>query len=316
MKFDNLGLVVIDEQHRFGVEQRARMWTKNSRPPHVLVMTATPIPRTLAMTLYGDLDVSVIDELPPGRKPILTRHLYDSQRMKLFGFLRSEIARGRQVYVVYPLIKESEKMDYKDLYDGFETMSREFPLPQYRLSVVHGKLPAEEKEEGMRAFREGTTQIMVATSVIEVGVDVPNATVMVIESAERFGLSQLHQLRGRVGRGGEQSYCILMSGDRLSREARARLDAMVETNDGFRLSELDLKLRGAGDIGGTQQSGTAFELKIASLAKDAAVVEYARCAAEEILAADPSLTLPENALLARLKERYVNRGETDFGMIS
>mgnify|MGYP002575208749 CR=1 FL=1 len=316
VKFDNLGLVVIDEQHRFGVEQRARMWTKNSRPPHVLVMTATPIPRTLAMTLYGDLDVSVIDELPPGRKPILTRHLYDSQRMKLFGFLRSEIARGRQVYVVYPLIKESEKMDYKDLYDGFETMSREFPLPQYRLSVVHGKLPAEEKEEGMRAFREGTTQIMVATSVIEVGVDVPNATVMVIESAERFGLSQLHQLRGRVGRGGEQSYCILMSGDRLSREARARLDAMVETNDGFRLSELDLKLRGAGDIGGTQQSGTAFELKIASLAKDAAVVEYARRAAEEILAADPSLTLPENALLARLKERYVNRGETDFGMIS
>ena len=316
VKFDNLGLVVIDEQHRFGVEQRARMWTKNSRPPHVLVMTATPIPRTLAMTLYGDLDVSVIDELPPGRKPILTRHLYDSQRMKLFGFLRSEIARGRQVYVVYPLIKESEKMDYKDLYDGFETMSREFPLPQYRLSVVHGKLPAEEKEEGMRAFREGMTQIMVATSVIEVGVDVPNATVMVIESAERFGLSQLHQLRGRVGRGGEQSYCILMSGDRLSREARARLDAMVETNDGFRLSELDLKLRGAGDIGGTQQSGTAFELKIASLAKDAAVVEYARRAAEEILATDPSLTLPENALLARLKERYVNRGETDFGMIS
>lgn len=316
VKFDNLGLVVIDEQHRFGVEQRARMWTKNSRPPHVLVMTATPIPRTLAMTLYGDLDVSVIDELPPGRKPILTRHLYDSQRMKLFGFLRSEIARGRQVYVVYPLIKESEKMDYKDLYDGFETMSREFPLPQYRLSVVHGKLPAEEKEEGMRAFREGMTQIMVATSVIEVGVDVPNATVMVIESAERFGLSQLHQLRGRVGRGGEQSYCILMSGDRLSREARARLDAMVETNDGFRLSELDLKLRGAGDIGGTQQSGTAFELKIASLAKDAAVVEYTRRAAEEILATDPSLTLPENALLARLKERYVNRGETDFGMIS
>ena len=235
VQFDNLGLVVIDEQHRFGVEQRARMWTKNSRPPHILVMTATPIPRTLAMTLYGDLDVSVIDELPPGRKPIVTRHLYDSQRMKLFGFLRREIARGRQVYVVYPLIKESEKMDYKDLYDGFETLSREFPLPEYRLSVVHGKLPPEEKNEGMRAFKEGETQIMVATSVIEVGVDVPNATVMVIESAERFGLSQLHQLRGRVGRGGEQSYCILMSGDKLSREARARLDAMVETTDGFRL---------------------------------------------------------------------------------
>lgn len=316
VKFDNLGLVVIDEQHRFGVEQRARMWTKNSRPPHVLVMTATPIPRTLAMTLYGDLDVSVIDELPPGRKPIITRHLYDSQRMKLFGFMRREIARGRQVYVVYPLIKESEKMDYKDLYDGFETMSREFPLPDYRLSVVHGKLSPEEKDEGMRAFRDGETQVMVATSVIEVGVDVPNATVMVIESAERFGLSQLHQLRGRVGRGGEQSYCILMSGDKLSREARARLDAMVETNDGFRLSELDLKLRGAGDISGTQQSGTAFELKIASLSKDAAVIEYARRVASGILAEDPSLTMPVNALLARLREKYVNQGGVDFGMIS
>lgn len=316
VKFDNLGLVVIDEQHRFGVEQRARMWTKNSRPPHILVMTATPIPRTLAMTLYGDLDVSVIDELPPGRKPIITRHLYDSQRMKLFGFMRREIARGRQVYVVYPLIKESEKMDYKDLYDGFETMSREFPLPDYRLSVVHGKLSPEEKDEGMRAFRDGETQIMVATSVIEVGVDVPNATVMVIESAERFGLSQLHQLRGRVGRGGEQSYCILMSGDKLSREARARLDAMVETNDGFRLSELDLKLRGAGDISGTQQSGTAFELKIASLSKDAAVIEYARRVASGVLAEDPSLSMPVNSLLARLREKYVNQGGVDFGMIS
>ena len=316
VQFDNLGLVVIDEQHRFGVEQRARMWTKNSRPPHILVMTATPIPRTLAMTLYGDLDVSVIDELPPGRKPIVTRHLYDSQRMKLFGFLRREIARGRQVYVVYPLIKESEKMDYKDLYDGFETLSREFPLPEYRLSVVHGKLPPEEKNEGMRAFKEGETQIMVATSVIEVGVDVPNATVMVIESAERFGLSQLHQLRGRVGRGGEQSYCILMSGDKLSREARARLDAMVETTDGFCLSELDLKLRGAGDINGTQQSGMAFDLKIASLARDGAIVEYARRTAEALLEQDPALARPEHVLLARLRSRYVNRGEVDFGMIS
>lgn len=316
VQFDNLGLVVIDEQHRFGVEQRARMWTKNSRPPHILVMTATPIPRTLAMTLYGDLDVSVIDELPPGRKPIVTRHLYDSQRMKLFGFLRREIARGRQVYVVYPLIKESEKMDYKDLYDGFETLSREFPLPEYRLSVVHGKLPPEEKNEGMRAFKEGETQIMVATSVIEVGVDVPNATVMVIESAERFGLSQLHQLRGRVGRGGEQSYCILMSGDKLSREARARLDAMVETTDGFRLSELDLKLRGAGDINGTQQSGMAFDLKIASLARDGVIVEYARRTAEALLEQDPTLARPEHVLLARLRSRYVNRGEVDFGMIS
>lgn len=316
VQFDNLGLVVIDEQHRFGVEQRARMWTKNSRPPHILVMTATPIPRTLAMTLYGDLDVSVIDELPPGRKPIVTRHLYDSQRMKLFGFLRREIARGRQVYVVYPLIKESEKMDYKDLYDGFETLSREFPLPEYRLSVVHGKLPPEEKNEGMRAFKEGETQIMVATSVIEVGVDVPNATVMVIESAERFGLSQLHQLRGRVGRGGEQSYCILMSGDKLSREARTRLDAMVETTDGFRLSELDLKLRGAGDINGTQQSGMAFDLKIASLARDGAIVEYARRTAEALLEQDPTLARPEHVLLTRLRSRYVNRGEVDFGMIS
>ena len=316
VQFDNLGLVVIDEQHRFGVEQRARMWTKNSRPPHILVMTATPIPRTLAMTLYGDLDVSVIDELPPGRKPIVTRHLYDSQRMKLFCFLRREIARGRQVYVVYPLIKESEKMDYKDLYDGFETLSREFPLPEYRLSVVHGKLPPEEKNEGMRAFKEGETQIMVATSVIEVGVDVPNASVMVIESAERFGLSQLHQLRGRVGRGGEQSYCILMSGDKLSREARARLDAMVETTDGFRLSELDLKLRGAGDINGTQQSGMAFDLKIASLARDGAIVEYARRTAEALLEQDPTLARPEHVLLARLRSRYVNRGEVDFGMIS
>lgn len=316
VRFDNLGLVVIDEQHRFGVEQRAKMWTKNSVPPHILVMTATPIPRTLAMTLYGDLDVSVIDELPPGRKPIQTRHLYDSQRMKMFGFLRSEIAKGRQVYVVYPLIKESEKMDYKDLYDGFETLSREFPLPGYRLSAVHGKMSAEEKNEGMRAFKEGETNIMVATSVIEVGVDVPNASVMVIESAERFGLSQLHQLRGRVGRGAQQSYCILMSGDRLSREARARLDAMVETNDGFRLSELDLKLRGAGDIGGTQQSGTAFELKIASLSRDAAVVEYARRVASGILAEDPLLGLPVNALLRQLRARYDGEDKVDFGMIS
>lgn len=316
VNFDNLGLVVIDEQHRFGVEQRAKMWTKNSRPPHVLVMTATPIPRTLAMTLYGDLDVSIIDELPPGRKPIMTRHLYDSQRMKLFGFIRREIARGRQVYVVYPLIKESEKLDYKDLYDGFETMSREFPLPEYKLSVVHGKLSSEEKNEGMRAFKEAETQIMVATSVIEVGVDVPNASVMVIESAERFGLSQLHQLRGRVGRGAEQSYCVLMSGDKLSREARARLDAMVETNDGFRLSELDLKLRGAGDMAGTQQSGTAFELKLASLSKDVAIIEYARRIAMGILESDPLLTQAGNALLARLRDRYVNQGNVDFGMIS
>ena len=316
VQFDNLGMVVIDEQHRFGVEQRSRMWTKNSVPPHVLVMTATPIPRTLAMTLYGDLDVSVIDELPPGRKPIDTRHLRDSQRMQLFGFLKREIAKGRQVYVVYPLIKESEKMDYKDLYDGYETFSREFPLPEYKLSVVHGQLPADEKNEGMRAFKDGETQIMVATSVIEVGVDVPNATVMVIESAERFGLSQLHQLRGRVGRGGEQSYCILMSGDKLSREARARLNAMVETNDGFRLSELDLQLRGAGDLGGTQQSGDTFDLKIASIAKDSDIVERARETAEHILDNDPQLRSPENVLLAKLKDKYMTHSNIDFGMIS
>ncbi len=239
VQFSNLGFVVIDEQHRFGVEQRARLWTKNLQPPHILVMTATPIPRTLAMTLYGDLDVSVIDELPPGRRPIKTFHYTDAARLKLFGFMRQEIAKGRQVYVVYPLIKESEAMDYKDLTDGYEAISRDFPLPQYVTAICHGKM----------------------TSVIEVGVDVPNATVMVIESAERFGLSQLHQLRGRVGRGAEQSYCILMSGEKLSRESRARLDAMCQTNDGFRLAELDLKLRGAGDINGTLQSGMAFDLK-------------------------------------------------------
>lgn len=316
VQFNNLGLVVIDEQHRFGVEQRARMWTKNRRPPHVLIMTATPIPRTLAMTLYGDLDVSVIDEMPPGRKPIQTKHIYDSQRMKLFGFMRSQIAKGRQVYVVYPLIKESEKMDYKDLYDGFETISHEFPLPEYKLSVVHGKMSSADKNEGMRAFKQGETQIMVATSVIEVGVDVPNATVMVIESAERFGLSQLHQLRGRVGRGDQQSYCVLVSGNKLSREARARLDAMVETTDGFRLSELDLKLRGAGDISGTQQSGTAFELKIASLAKDVKLIEFVRFVALEVLEVDSDLSLPENVLLAQLKMRYAAAGDVDYGMIS
>ncbi len=316
VQFANLGFVVIDEQHRFGVEQRARMWTKNMRPPHILVMTATPIPRTLAMTLYGDLDVSVIDELPPGRKPIVTRHLYDSQRLALYGFMKRQIEAGRQVYVVYPLIKESEKMDYKDLYDGYESISREFPLPKYCLSAVHGRMSAEEKEEGMRAFKNGETQIMVATSVIEVGVDVPNATVMVIESAERFGLSQLHQLRGRVGRGSEQSYCILMSGEKLSREARARIDAMVETNDGFRLSELDLKLRGSGDINGTRQSGMAFDLKIASLSRDTAIVELSRRVAEEVLTEDPRLEKHENLLLAKLRDRFSTSGDTDFGMIS
>lgn len=316
VRFSNLGYVVIDEQHRFGVEQRARLWTKNDVTPHILVMTATPIPRTLAMTLYGDLDVSTIDEMPPGRRPVVTRHFRESQRLRVFGFMRRQIAEGRQVYVVYPLIRESEKMDYNNLYEGFEAISREFPLPGYRISVVHGKMSAEDKNAGMKEFKEGATQIMVATSVIEVGVDVPNATVMIIESAERFGLSQLHQLRGRVGRGAEQSYCILMSGDKLSKEARARLGAMVETTDGFRLSELDLKLRGAGDLGGTQQSGTAFDLKIASLGRDGRIIESARKEAEAVLEADPSLSLPENGLLARLKERYSGRRDRDFGMIS
>ena len=273
VRFADLGFVVIDEQHRFGVEQRARMWTKNSQPPHILVMTATPIPRTLAMTLYGDLDVSVIDELPPNRRPIKTVHYYDSARLRLFGFMRQEIAKGRQVYVVYPLIKESESMDYKDLTDGFEAVSRDFPLPEYKVTVCHGQMKPEDKEESMRQFKEGEADILVATSVIEVGVDVPNATVMVIESAERFGLSQLHQLRGRVGRGGEQSYCILMSGEKLSKEARQRLAAMCETNDGFRLAELDLKLRGAGDINGTLQSGAAFDLKIANPTLDTQILQ-------------------------------------------
>lgn len=317
VQFSNLGFVVIDEQHRFGVEQRARMWTKNSQPPHILVMTATPIPRTLAMTLYGDLEVSVIDELPPNRKPITTRHMYDSQRLRLFSFMKSEIAKGRQVYVVYPLIKESEKMDYKDLYDGFESICRDFPLPEYRIGVVHGKMSSEDKNVAMDEFKRGVTNILVATSVIEVGVDVPNASVMVIESAERFGLSQLHQLRGRVGRGAAQSYCILMSGEKLSHEARARLDAMVETNDGFQLSELDLKLRGAGDIFGTRQSGMAFDLKIASLGKDGQIIELARRTAEKILDQDPTLSTPNNTLLAELRNRYVNHDNTiEYEMIS
>ena len=316
VQFANLGYVVIDEQHRFGVEQRAKLWTKNLQPPHILVMTTTPIPRTLAMTLYGDLEVSVIDELPPGRKPIRTFHYYDSARLRMFGFLREEIAKGRQVYIVYPLIKESEKMDYKDLYDGFESISRDFPLPQYRTTVCHGKMKNEDKEAAMEQFKRGEADILVATSVIEVGVDVPNATVMVIESAERFGLSQLHQLRGRVGRGGEQSYCILMSGDKLSKESRARLDAMCATNDGFELSELDLKLRGAGDIHGTQQSGDAFELNIANLATDTQIMQLTRDEAIAILDKDPKLEKAENALLAELRERHRKREKIDFSNIS
>ena len=316
VQFANLGYVVIDEQHRFGVEQRARLWTKNLQPPHILVMTATPIPRTLAMTLYGDLDVSVIDELPPGRQPIRTFHYTDAARLKLWGFLRRQIAAGRQVYIVYPLIKESETMDYKDLEDGFESVVRDFPLPDYRVTVCHGKMKPQDKEESMRQFKEHEADILVATSVIEVGVDVPNATVMVIESAERFGLSQLHQLRGRVGRGGEQSYCILMTGEKLSREARARLRAMCETCDGFRLAELDLKLRGAGDINGTQQSGVAFDLKIANPTLDADLLQTAREAAMALLDDDPTLARPEHAALKALRARHAGGAKFDFSMIS
>ncbi|MBQ8553008.1 MAG: ATP-dependent DNA helicase RecG [Alistipes sp.] len=316
VQFANLGYVVIDEQQRFGVEQRARLWTKNQQPPHILVMTATPIPRTLAMTLYGDLDVSVIDELPPGRQPIRTYHYTDAARLKLWGFLREQIAGGRQVYVVYPLIKESETMDYKDLEDGFESIVRDFPLPTYRVTVCHGKMKPQDKEESMRQFKDHEADILVATSVIEVGVDVPNATVMVIESAERFGLSQLHQLRGRVGRGGGQSFCILMSGEKLSREARQRLQAMCQTTDGFRLAELDLKLRGAGDINGTQQSGMAFDLKIANPTLDADLLQTAREAAIRVLATDPQLQKAENQPLRTLRERHSAGQRFDFSMIS
>lgn len=316
VQFSNLGYVVIDEQHRFGVEQRAKLWTKNLEPPHILVMTATPIPRTLAMTLYGDLEISVINELPPGRKPIRTYHYYDSSRLRMIGFIREQIELGRQVYVVYPLIKESEKMDYKDLYDGFESMSRDFPLPKYRITVCHGKMKPEDKDAAMAQFKRGQADILIATSVIEVGVDVPNATVMVIESSERFGLSQLHQLRGRVGRGAEQSYCILMTGDKLSKEGRARLEAMCSTNDGFKLSELDLKLRGAGDIHGTQQSGEAFELNIANLATDSQIMEITREEALSILDSDPSLERVENQPLRRLRDGYRRRDYIDFSDIS
>lgn len=294
--FKNLGLVVIDEQHRFGVEQRAKLWRKNTIPPHILVMTATPIPRTLAMTLYGDLDVSVIDELPAGRKPIETKHLFEGQRLRMFGFMKQEIAKGRQVYVVYPLIKESEKLDLLHLEAGVEQMSYQFPRPDYQISIVHGKMSNADKQYEMEQFIAGKTQIMVATTVIEVGVNVPNASVMVIENSERFGLSQLHQLRGRVGRGAEQSFCILMSGQKLSKEGKLRLETMVKTNNGFEISEIDLQLRGPGDLTGTQQSGV-MELKVADLAKDQLILQEARATVIDILAEDPHLEKPENSLL-------------------
>jgi ATP-dependent DNA helicase RecG len=296
VQYKNLGLVVIDEQHRFGVEQRAKLWRKNVIPPHILVMTATPIPRTLAMTLYGDLDISIIDELPAGRKPIKTVHFYENQRLRMFGFMKQEIALGRQVYVVYPLIKESEKLDLKNLEDGINVMSHEFPKPDYQLSIVHGKLKAAEKDYEMQRFIKGETHIMVATTVIEVGVNVPNASVMIIENAERFGLSQLHQLRGRVGRGAEQSYCILMSNHKLSHDGRKRLSTMVKTNNGFEIAEIDLELRGPGNIEGTEQSGV-LDLKVANLATDQQLLIQVRKIVEGIFEADPQLVNPEHQIL-------------------
>jgi len=296
VQFQNLGLVVIDEQHRFGVQQRAKLWMKDEEVPHVLVMTATPIPRTLAMTLYGDLDTSVIDELPPGRKQIITTHRHESARLAVYGFMKSEIAKGRQIYVVYPLIEESEKLDYNNLMQGYEAICNDFPLPEYKVSVVHGKLKPAAKEFEMQRFIKGETQIMVATTVIEVGVNVPNASIMIIESAERFGLSQLHQLRGRVGRGADQSYCILMSGDKLGYDARLRMKTMCDTNNGFEIAEIDLKLRGPGDLAGTQQSGI-MNLHIADLTKDVAILEITRQEATMILLEDPHLQKAENTFL-------------------
>ncbi|HOO84124.1 MAG TPA: ATP-dependent DNA helicase RecG [Prolixibacteraceae bacterium] len=305
--FQNLGFVVIDEQHRFGVAQRAKLWNKNTVPPHVLVMTATPIPRTLAMTVYGDLDVSVIDELPPGRKPIKTLHFYDSKRKQVFQFLREEINRGRQVYIVYPLIEESEKLDLKNLQQGYETVKKVFP--DLKVSMVHGRLSAQDKDEEMRRFKNHETQIMVSTTVIEVGVDVPNASVMVIESAERFGLSQLHQLRGRVGRGAEQSYCILMSSYKLSKESTIRLETMVRTNDGFEIAETDLKLRGPGDIEGTQQSGLGLNLRIANISRDGELLQFARNIASDIIDADAALQNDDNTMF---KKQLLKMKNTQF----
>ncbi len=294
VKFKNLGLAIIDEQHRFGVAQRSKLWRKNNLPPHILVMTATPIPRTLAMSVYGNLDISIIDELPPGRKQIKTVHRFDANRLRVFKFIKDEIFKGRQVYIVYPLIQESEALDYKDLMDGFESISREFKKPMYQISIVHGKMKAKDKEFEMNRFLKGETQIMIATTVIEVGVNVPNASVMIIESAERFGLSQLHQLRGRVGRGADQSYCVLMTSHKLSENAKTRIETMVKTSDGFEIAEVDLKLRGPGDLMGTQQSGV-LNLRIADIVKDHEILKFARSTASEILKKDPSLTLPKNS---------------------
>ena len=308
MVFSNLGLVVVDEQHRFGVAQRGKLWQKNVTPPHVLVMTATPIPRTLAMTVYGDLDVSVIDELPPGRKPVQTVHRYENQRADIYAGVQKQIELGRQAYVVFPLIKESEKVDLQNLESGYESLCALFP--QYKLSKVHGQMKPQEKDREMELFAKGETQILVATTVIEVGVNVPNASVMVIENADRFGLAQLHQLRGRVGRGAEQSYCILVTSYKLSEETRRRLQIMTETNDGFEIAEADMKMRGPGALDGTQQSGIAFELKVADLVRDAQVVQQARDMARGVLEADPTASAPDNQLmwrhLATLKNQSVD----------
>lgn len=313
VEFSALGMVVIDEQHRFGVAQRAKLWTKNTCPPHILVMTATPIPRTLAMTLYGDLEVSVIDELPPGRKPIQTIHRYDAQRAGLYNFLREQIEQGRQVYIVYPLIQESEKIDLKNLEDGYQQIVETFP--QYRISKVHGKMKPQEKEAEMQRFLRRDTQIMVATTVIEVGVNVPNASVMVIENAERFGLSQLHQLRGRVGRGAEQSYCVLITGYKLAEDTRKRIGIMVQTNDGFEIAEADLQLRGPGDLEGTQQSGIAFDLKIANIARDGQLLQYVREVAEELIESDPNCERLENQIIWTELAKYRKKNQ-NWSLIS
>ncbi len=316
VQFKNLGLAIIDEQHRFGVAQRSKMWQKNSTPPHVIVMTATPIPRTLAMTIYGDLDISVIDEMPPGRKLVKTLHITENKRLRVFGFLKEQIAKGTQVYIVYPLIKESENMDYKDLEDGLESISRAFPPPEYAISVVHGQMKPEEKEKAMKLFVKGQTQIMIATTVIEVGVNVPNASVMLIESAERFGLSQLHQLRGRVGRGAEQSFCILMTSFKLSKEAKKRLQTMVETNDGFKIAEVDLKLRGPGDIDGTLQSGAGFNFRIANIVKDQAILQHAREVVNNLLDADPEIKKDEHDVILKQFRKLKRTQNIDWAKIS
>ncbi len=315
VNFERLGFVVIDEQHRFGVEQRAKLWNKSELLPHVLVMTATPIPRTLAMTLYGDLDVSVIDELPPGRKPVVTLHANETQRRRIFAFMKEQIKAGRQIFVVYPLIKESEKLDYKNLQEGYEHIIEEFPAPEYVTAVVHGQQKNEDKAYDMKLFAEGKANILVSTSVIEVGVDVPNASVMLIESAERFGLSQLHQLRGRVGRGSEKSYCILMTGYKLSKESKQRVDLMCSTNDGFELAEADLKMRGPGDIEGTQQSGVAFDLKISNLSTDWQIMEKSRMAAQYLLDNDPDLSKSENSCIIN-KLKSLKNEIKDYSQIS